>query len=204
MPVNIPILNMAGNEELQNLNILVVQDDKIIRERLEGLLKMNYSAVHTATNCTDALNIFNSHNIELILSDYLLEDETGLDLFKQVRAIDDKVPFYIITGSVDKSIDTDLKKSGVDKIFYQPMVYDELKEEIDAQLVVSGETKQIIDQLARAQQAFQLSEKEGFFPPEPNAIYVVGHQLEMMGLTLRELWKEDHKVLKYLDKTMNK
>ena len=61
------------------------------------------------------------------------------------------------------------------------------------------EIKQLIDQLEKAHQAFQLAQKQGL-PPEPHPIYIVLYQLEKMNLTLLELWKEDQEALKYLER----
>lgn len=80
------------------MNVLVVEDDTIIAEKLEGYLKY-FSAVEEsfyATNISTALNILNKQKIDVILLDIKLEDGNGFQLLDKMK--DRTIPIIFITA----------------------------------------------------------------------------------------------------------
>ncbi|RYF96261.1 MAG: sigma-54-dependent Fis family transcriptional regulator, partial [Chitinophagaceae bacterium] len=82
--------------------ILIVDDDIAVRTSLELLLSGAGNSVLTADNPTDALSIINQRVPQLILLDLNFSIDTsgneGMQLLKDIRAIDFKVPVILITG----------------------------------------------------------------------------------------------------------
>lgn len=82
--------------------ILIVDDDIAVRTSLELLLSGAGNSVLTADNPSDALSIINQRVPQLILLDLNFSIDTsgneGMQLLKDIRAIDLKVPVILITG----------------------------------------------------------------------------------------------------------
>jgi len=82
--------------------ILIVDDDIAVRTSLELLLSAAGNSVLTADNPSDALAIINQRVPQLIILDLNFSIDTsgneGMQLLKNIRAIDPKVPVILITG----------------------------------------------------------------------------------------------------------
>jgi len=82
--------------------ILIVDDDIAVRTSLELLLTGAGNTVFTADNPADALSIFGQQVPQLIILDLNFSIDTsgneGMQLLREIRAIDAKVPVILITG----------------------------------------------------------------------------------------------------------
>jgi hypothetical protein len=65
---------------------------------------------------------------------------------------------------------------------------------------IKSEIKELVDHLNKATEAFHEAEKTGQLPPQPHPIYTVLNELQLMGFTLKELWKDDKEAIEYLEK----
>ena len=98
---------------MENYSIFIVEDDPWYGEILEYHLSLNpdyhISRFETGKDCLANLH----RKPSLITMDYSLPDTTGLDLFKQVRAINPDVPIIMISGQEDISTAVEMLKLGV-------------------------------------------------------------------------------------------
>ncbi|MFP5080200.1 sigma-54-dependent transcriptional regulator [Pedobacter sp. JCM 36344] len=82
--------------------ILIVDDDVAVRTSLELLLTGAGFSVLTADSPTDAISIINQRVPQLILLDLNFSIDTsgneGMELLKDIKKIDEKVPVILITG----------------------------------------------------------------------------------------------------------
>lgn len=85
--------------------ILIVEDEDNIALALKTIVEkgVNKSQVFTATNGLEALEYFNVHNIDLILSDWTMPVMTGGELLLAIRegARNTHVPFLMLTARAD-------------------------------------------------------------------------------------------------------
>jgi DNA-binding NtrC family response regulator len=86
--------------------ILVVDDEKIIRENLARILKEENYQVAKVADGRSALAHIESHDNDLILLDLNLPDMNGLDVLSTARGMDPDLLFIIITGyaSVESAV----------------------------------------------------------------------------------------------------
>lgn len=97
----------------KSLKILVADDDSFVREMLSAILESVGYTVDTAANGVEALEKFRSgKKFDLILSDMNMPEMSGLDIIKEIRGNDNKVPIIILTGNNEISIAIDALKSG--------------------------------------------------------------------------------------------
>lgn len=129
----LPILDVKIEENLEketgsiifgnNESILVVDDETSITLMIDRALKtMGYKATIT-NNSLSALEVFkeNPTHFDLIISDYTMPNLTGTELAREVRKINKKIPFLIVSGKdkvVDESI---LKEIGIGEIIRKPI-----------------------------------------------------------------------------------
>lgn len=97
-------------------SFLVVDDDCMTlewaREALRGL-----GFVLTAKTVAEGLVVFRENPVDLIVIDYELGEETGLELLRQVRIEDKVVPVLLLSGFVDEQkLRGFLAKGGTDVI----------------------------------------------------------------------------------------
>jgi two-component system, NtrC family, response regulator PilR len=78
--------------------LLVVDDERSMRELLELVLKREGYAVHTAENGTRALELIRQNVYDLIISDVKMPDINGIDLLARVREISPETMVIMITA----------------------------------------------------------------------------------------------------------
>jgi DNA-binding NtrC family response regulator len=87
--------------------ILVVDDEALIRENLERLLKEENYQVTSVPTGTDALNIISATENDVVLLDLNLPDMHGLDVLKKIKEFDPDLLVIVITGyaSVESAVE---------------------------------------------------------------------------------------------------
>lgn len=93
-------------------SILVVDDELLIRDLLYDFFNEQGWNISIAENGEKALEILNSKNIDLVLTDLKMPVMDGLDLTSQVKESYPEIPVVIMTGypSVDSAVSALRKK----------------------------------------------------------------------------------------------
>jgi PAS domain S-box-containing protein len=92
---------MADQLEQQG-SLLVVDDEASLRETFHFFLtREGYAPVLTASTFDQALALIATEEIDLIISDIVLEKSNGIDLLKHIRENGIDCPFILITGYPD-------------------------------------------------------------------------------------------------------
>jgi two-component system, NtrC family, response regulator PilR len=78
--------------------LLVVDDERSMRELLELVLKREGYVVHTAENGTRALELIRQNVYDLIISDVKMPDISGIELLARVREISPETMVIMITA----------------------------------------------------------------------------------------------------------
>jgi CheY-like chemotaxis protein len=91
-------------EDLPLKYILIIDDEKDLRTILSlKITKIGYGAV-VASSILEAKNMMKEKDIKLIISDLFLGNESGLELFKELKSINSQIPFVFITGQNEDDI----------------------------------------------------------------------------------------------------
>jgi len=86
--------------------ILVVDDEVEMRIAMSAALKKCGFPVELSHNAIDALNKFKKNEYSLVITDMTMPKRSGLELLKDIKAINPKVPVVLITayGTIDTAL----------------------------------------------------------------------------------------------------
>lgn len=106
--------------------VLLIDDEERILKIIETVLKKEGYDVDTAKSKYEALKKIDTQHYNLILSDYLLEDGTGMEILEYFRKKDTITPFIIITayGSINGAVEA--VKKGANHYIPKPIDTDNL------------------------------------------------------------------------------
>lgn len=107
-------------------SILIVDDDKIVCNSLKRILGNSEYTIDTAYTAKDGLNKINDKEPDLMVLDYQLPDQNGLQALKQVKDKFPNVLVIILTAYGNVSLAVDAMKYGA---------YDFVEKEADPELV---------------------------------------------------------------------
>ena len=106
---------------LRELTILFVEDEKTIREQVTETLGIFFNNVVTASDCTEAYNVYQDSNIDIILSDIKLVRCNGLELVRRIRETDYYTPIIMLTGHSDQNTLIEAANAGIDGYILKPI-----------------------------------------------------------------------------------
>jgi DNA-binding NtrC family response regulator len=113
------------------LRILVVDDEAVMREVLAIRLEQMGLEVHLAANGSEAREVTERVQPDLVISDVMMPDIDGLELLRILKAGDPDRPVVLITahGTVDSAVEA-LKRGALD-FLTKPLDYDKLAAVLD-------------------------------------------------------------------------
>ena len=109
------------------MNILVVDDDKMVLQVIRHSLKVEGYEVITAGNGMEALQILESENIDLIITDIMMPELSGLNLisfFREFHSI--KIPIIIISALGKTNVIYPSLRMGANDFIIKPIDFAEL------------------------------------------------------------------------------
>ena len=87
------------------MNILVVDDDPLAAAMVAAVLEGLGHTVLQAENAIDAAEQLNAHSdIALVVSDMNMPMVSGIDLFRELRAQGNLLPFILLTGDAPEGL----------------------------------------------------------------------------------------------------
>ncbi len=94
-------------------NILAVDDDEKIRELLSTLLRRKGHHVLTASHGQKGIDVFRRERPHVTILDFEMPDIDGLEVLRQIRAIDPHAPVIMLTGAGTEAREKQARKLGV-------------------------------------------------------------------------------------------
>ena len=101
--------------------ILVVDDEKMIRDMLEKAMSRHGYTVVSAESAEEALDILNDQKILVMFLDLKLPGINGLELCLQIRNSIPMAIAYAITGYASRFELKDCRKAGFEDYFTKPV-----------------------------------------------------------------------------------
>ncbi|MBM6861178.1 response regulator transcription factor [Clostridium saudiense] len=114
-----------------NINILVVDDEKTIVDVIEAYLKKAGYNVFKSYDGKEAITIFNNENINLIILDLMLPDISGEEVCKIIKTEKD-VPIIMLTAKINEDDILNGFSLGADDYVIKPFSVKQLMARVSA------------------------------------------------------------------------
>jgi DNA-binding LytR/AlgR family response regulator len=161
--------------------ILVIEDEKGIRENIKYLLETEEYDVLTAKNGEEGIELTEEYKPDLIICDIMMPGLTGFDVLKKLLEKETplSIPFIFLTAKVERS---DLRMGmglGADDYIFKPFEADELLRAVSTRLhkyekvnaLVKTEPEEKTQLTLEDKLVFKVRDHSEFIPVE-NILYV--------------------------------
>ena len=107
------------------LNILVVEDDEVLRESFQQQLSYLFAEVDAAVDGQEALDQLAEKNYDIVLTDLRMPRMSGFQLLQEIRQQSPQQPIVVISAHEDEVLRREL---AVYKVHYlsKPVILEEL------------------------------------------------------------------------------
>lgn len=112
--------------------ILVVEDDAMLNALYETVLTNHGFKVLTAKNGLEALEIFESHIVTLVITDIMMPDMDGYELSKLIRISNQNIPILMITAKESFPAKKKGFETGIDDYMVKPIDLNEMILRVEA------------------------------------------------------------------------
>jgi len=126
------ISDQCGDTEIlgrraRPLNVLVVDDEPVVRQILSEYLNTDGHTVVTANDGLEALQRFAEQHFDLVLTDRSMPHMSGDHLADAIKQVDPGRPVVLLTGFGDMMKATGQKPKGVDVVMSKPVTLNGLR-----------------------------------------------------------------------------
>jgi DNA-binding response OmpR family regulator len=112
--------------ELQSLRVLLVEDDREVRDTLAQLLMLDSHSVDRAADGVEALALFQPGRYDVVCSDLGMPGMNGWELIAQLRERDPAVVTMLLSGWGAQIDPAEARARGADFIVAKPIDLEEL------------------------------------------------------------------------------
>lgn len=149
------------------MRILIVEDETTLNKTIaEGLQEFGYQT-DMSESFKDADYMINSRNYDLVLTDWMLPDGSGLDLINIIKQKSTRTAIMVLSAKDDKESEIKALKAGADDYIKKPFEFDVLLARIEAALRFGGTNVIKIDDLV--------------IDPDEEKITYCGKEIELKG-----------------------
>jgi CheY-like chemotaxis protein len=107
-------------------HILLVEDERVIRELIKSVLTRNEHTVVEANNGAEAYALFAKGRFDLVMTDWIMPFLNGDELAVRIRQLAPRQPILMVTGHDFKC----RPGSPVNAVLHKPFDYELLQDEI--------------------------------------------------------------------------
>jgi len=130
-------------------DVLVVDDERQVREVLQQILTLSGYTCRLVGDCGEALEVFKVWRPPLVVTDVLHPGINGIELLRQVRALDGDVAVIVLTGAASVKTVIECLKGAAYAVILKPINLDELLITVERAL----ERRQLLIERREPQQA---------------------------------------------------
>ena len=116
---------------LNHINILIVDDDELMREVLAELITLKTKAnIFEADNGKDAFKIVQNEKIHCVISDVKMPKGDGISLAKDILTLSKEKPILFICSGQNELDSSKEKELNIKKIFEKPFEMEDILKEL--------------------------------------------------------------------------
>lgn len=121
-------------DRLKNKTILLVEDERIIRENIASMLSFFFKEVYTAIDGYDGLDKYEIYLPDVVMTDIRMPNMGGFELIEELIKRESKAFTIIVSAHTDTDLLIKAIKENVDRYLIKPITEDELFEALQAYL----------------------------------------------------------------------
>jgi len=107
---------VVGLTDNLRISVLYVEDERLVSKVMKELLELQGQFdVDTAYSVQDAYERLKQGQYDVIVSDYLLPEEDGLQFLKELRESENSIPFILFTGKGREEVAIKALNLGADR-----------------------------------------------------------------------------------------
>ena len=128
--------------------VLIIEDEKNIRETIKEILELNDYEIATAENGLIGIAKALQFKPDLIVCDVMMPEMDGFETLKNIRAINEisNTPFVFLTAKTETRDFREGMNSGADDFLNKPFNTQELLEVIQLRITKSNQAKELFIQ----------------------------------------------------------
>ena len=115
---------------MEDLRILIVDDEEIIRKEIGIFLKRKNYAVYEASAPSNAFEILENNEIEIVILDIRLPEMDGLEVLKKIKKNYPDIEVIMITGHGDSDTILHAMRNGAFDYFNKPIMAADIENSI--------------------------------------------------------------------------
>lgn len=116
------IENLSGKKK----SVLIVDDEKIMRESLRDWLKDGYN-VTTAETGEETIELIKNHDFDALILDIRLTGKNGIEVLKEVKQIKPQINTIVMTAYPSVELAVEAMKAGAAEYIVKPFSPDKLE-----------------------------------------------------------------------------
>ena len=121
-----------SNKILKGLKVLLVEDEDKLASLLKNAIGDSFYSFSLAKDGKEGLEKFMKLTPDIIITDIMMPNLTGLEMAKEIRKIDENIPIIILSAFSESDKFLDAIDIGVVKYFIKPFDPDELLDYIES------------------------------------------------------------------------
>ena len=111
-------------------NVLIVDDEEVIRDVCVQILSAEGYEVSTAASCEEALRLISEHVYDAMVTDIMMPEMSGLELLEILRSSNLDMRTVVITGLGTFDMATQTDRLGAREFLVKPFTPEELSEAV--------------------------------------------------------------------------
>src|SRR5207247_9939489 len=118
--------NTGGEKAVNMATILVIDDERLLCDLLQNLLREHGHEVFTAYNGREGVASFRQRRPRFTLLDLNLPDINGIEVLKEIRQIDPESAVIILTGCATDQLERQARDLGITDFLIKDLSFEVL------------------------------------------------------------------------------
>jgi DNA-binding response OmpR family regulator len=118
--------------------LIIDNDERLVKALVVQLSRCGYTCL-AAYSGAQGIAMFQSHDVDLVITDVNMPDGNGVEITRSIRALGD-APVIVITGFRDH-YQRDLRALANVSVIRKPFTFSQLHDVVEAELVLNDHSK---------------------------------------------------------------
>ncbi|MFU8818364.1 MAG: response regulator [Desulfurivibrio sp.] len=115
-------------EELRHLNLLLVEDDEILRGSLELFFENEGCRLLARESAEEGLSVLKEHLFDVVITDFRLPGMNGLDFLRALQELQPDAQKILLTAYMNEEVLAEAFRLGVHEFIEKPLSTDDIED----------------------------------------------------------------------------